>query len=117
MSQFLGVVAALAAGVLLGTIYFGGLWLTVRRLTGARNPALMFVGSYFLRGAAVFAGLLGVALTGGWQLLLVCLAGLMAVRLVLVRRLQPQTIFSKAMNEKSDKISGDAVRDEEHQWS
>jgi F1F0 ATPase subunit 2 len=38
MNEFLSLALALAAGVLLGAIYFGGLWWTVRTVkTSARS--------------------------------------------------------------------------------
>lgn len=45
-----------AGGLLLGLIFFGGLWLTVTRATHLRYAGVWFTGSLLLRIAAVAAG-------------------------------------------------------------
>ena len=45
----------LAAGVLLGAIFFGGLWLTVRKGVSSKQPALWFFGSLLLRMSIVLS--------------------------------------------------------------
>lgn len=57
----IAVAAGLAAGLLLGAVFFGGLWWTVRNgLTSARAP-LWFAASYALRIALLAGGLYLVA--------------------------------------------------------
>jgi len=74
----------LVAGAAIGLVYFGGLWLTVRRLPARRRPHLWLLGSFVLRlGLALAAFYLLVPL--GWQALATGLAGLLAARQVLVR--------------------------------
>lgn len=46
----------LVAGFLLGVIFFGGLWCTVRNAVAARRPALWFIGSMMLRISIVTWG-------------------------------------------------------------
>ncbi len=48
-------------GALLSTIYFGGLWITVRKLPKSRSPIFLAIGSFICR--------LGIVL-GGFSLLL-----------------------------------------------
>ena len=48
----------LVAGVLLGAIFFGGLWWTVRKGVSSKRPALWFFGSLLLRTSIVLAGFL-----------------------------------------------------------
>jgi F1F0 ATPase subunit 2 len=79
---------SLAAGLALGAMYFGGLWWTVRRLPAARRPALFTLGSYLGRNALAAAGL-WLVMAGDWRRLAAALAGMLLVRLVLVRRLGP----------------------------
>ncbi len=85
----LALVLALIAGLGIGLFYFGGLWLTVRRLPEARQPALLMFGSFLGRTAA---SMIGIFLVMGGELarLLACLAGIIIARLVLVRRLSPE---------------------------
>lgn len=69
-----------AAGAVLGLLFFGGLWLTVRMGLRSRRPALWFLGSTLIR-----TGLLLVAFyllsRGDWRSLLACVAGFFAARL------------------------------------
>ena len=79
------IIIPVLAGLLLGTIYFGGLWLTLRHLLQSRRPALLTLGSYLGRLAVCLTGFILVARLGDWPGVLVCLASFIAVRLVLVR--------------------------------
>ena len=45
MNEPLSLVLALITGVVLGAIFFGGLWWTVRKCVSAKQPALWFFGS------------------------------------------------------------------------
>ena len=42
MRELLLLAAASAAGLLLGAIFFGGLWFTVRKGVSSQRPALWF---------------------------------------------------------------------------
>ena len=61
MNELLTLVLALAAGVLLGAIFFGGLWWTVRKGVSSKQPALWFFGSLLLRMSIALAGFYFVA--------------------------------------------------------
>jgi F1F0 ATPase subunit 2 len=76
--------AALAADVLLGVIFFGGLWWTVRKGVTAKSPALWFLGSSLLRMSIILAGFYFVA-RGDWKKLLLCLVGFLIARVVVLR--------------------------------
>lgn len=88
MSDLLGPVSALTAGVLLGAFFFGGLWWTVRRGLSSPRPALWFSGSLLLRTAVVLAGFYAVS-DGRWGKLLACLAGFVLARLIVARLTRP----------------------------
>ncbi|MHB9053960.1 MAG: N-ATPase subunit AtpR [Thermoleophilia bacterium] len=83
------------AGISLGTLYFGGLWLTLGRIMTTRNPALFILGSYLGRLSASFLGFYLVARAGQWQGLLVCLAFFILVRTVMVRYWEKPQLISK----------------------
>ena len=73
-----------AAGGLLGLLFFGGLWWTVRRAFVSPRPALWLGCSLILRMACVAAGFVVVS-AGDWRRMLSCLLGFWAARWLLVR--------------------------------
>jgi F1F0 ATPase subunit 2 len=83
------LVLAGAAGVGLGLFYFGGLWLTVRRLPDSSRPALLFVGSFAGRTALTLLGFY-LVMDGRWERMLACLAGFIMIRQFLISRLRPE---------------------------
>jgi F1F0 ATPase subunit 2 len=72
------------AGLGLGVLFFGGLWLTVRALPKARHPVMLVVGSFWVRTAVVVTGLL-LAMDGLWQRAVACLVGFIFARILLSR--------------------------------
>ena len=75
------------AGALLGGLYFGGLWLTIRRMDEARRPALRVGISYLARLALAAAAFGLLAARGGFPAVASALVAFLAVRYLLVRRL------------------------------
>ena len=57
MSDIAPVIGALAIGIFLGALFFGGLWWTVRRGLTVANPALWFGVSALARMAMTLSGL------------------------------------------------------------
>ena len=73
-----------AGGFGLGVLFFGGLWLTVRKSLFSRRPWLWFLLSMVLRTAITLAGFL--LFTGGaFDRLLSCLTGFVAAKLLMIR--------------------------------
>lgn len=75
---------AALAGVMLGLVFFVGLWWTVQRGLSTRHPALLFLVSLVLRMTVAVVGFWWVA-DGEWDRLLACLVGFLLVRLVMTR--------------------------------
>ncbi len=84
MNEALSLGPALGAGVLLGALFFGGLWWTVRKGVSSKRPALWFSGSLLLRTGITLAGFLFVS-GGHWKRLLACLLGFIIARLIVIR--------------------------------
>jgi len=84
MSEAPTLILALLAGVSLGTIFFGGLWWTIRRGVASPRPAAWFLGSLVLRAIIAAAGFIFVA-QGDWRRLVACLLGFLLARLVVMR--------------------------------
>jgi F1F0 ATPase subunit 2 len=80
MNEAPALLLALLAGIVLGAIFFGGLWWTVRRGVSSRRPALWFLGSLLLRAAIALAGFYFVA-RGDWRRLVACLLGFILGRI------------------------------------
>ena len=84
MNEWLTLALAGMAGLLLGAIFFGGLWWTVRLGVASRRPALLFLGSLLLRTVVVVAGFYFVG-DAQWQRLLACLCGFVIARIIVTR--------------------------------
>lgn len=84
MNEILSLVMALLAGLLLGAIFFGGLWWTVQKGLSSRRPELWFLGSLLLRTSTAVSGFYFVS-GGHWGRLLVCLLGFVIVRRIVMQ--------------------------------
>ena len=71
-----------AVGLIVGAVYFGGLWQTVKMLKTARHTARLLLVSWFLR-SAFFVAVFYVMMQGNWQRLAAGFAGMITVRLVM----------------------------------
>lgn len=85
---------AIVAGSLLGMLFFGGLWWTVRRMASGGRPHLLAAASFVLRTALVMGGFY-LLLGAGWPYLLGAMAGFIAARTYLTFRLKPGTDMVK----------------------
>jgi F1F0 ATPase subunit 2 len=80
---------ALLAGLVLGAIFYGGLWWTVRRSVSSKTLSLWLIGSFALRAITAVAGFYFIS-QGDWRRLLGCLLGFVIARVgvtLLTRRL------------------------------
>ena len=82
MIEILPFIAAFITGILLGGIFFGGLWWTIQKGLSATNPALWFISSLILRVAITVSGFYFIA-AGNWQKLVVCLVGFIITRFLI----------------------------------
>lgn len=80
----IGLVVSLIAGLMLGVIFYGGLWITVQQLAGTCHPIVVTLGSLLFRMAIALAGLL-LAAHGRWQNALVYLGGFVLARIWVAR--------------------------------
>jgi F1F0 ATPase subunit 2 len=78
-------VCALFAGVLIGLLFFGGLWWTVQKAMSSRQPGVLFAASFLLRTLLTLTSFYLIG-SGSWQRLLACLIGFILGR-ILVRQL------------------------------
>lgn len=97
------IIFALIAGLLLGTLFFGGLFLTVKKMTTVKNPGLLFLSSMFLRVAIALTGFYFVSV-GNWQRLLICLLGFIVARFIVIH-------FTKPAEEKQLQIKKEVIHE------
>ena len=79
---------ALAVGLALGALFFGGLWLTVQSSTARQSPFL-FLASFLVRSAVLLSGLWWIG-EDDFAMLVACGIGVLATRFVLTRRLRTE---------------------------
>ncbi|MBF0201204.1 MAG: hypothetical protein HQK66_07810 [Desulfamplus sp.] len=84
MNDMLNLIPVLLTGVLLGVMFFGGLWWTVQKGISARHPGGWFFFSLLLRMSLAMAGFYFVS-DGHWERLLVSLSGFFIARLIVTR--------------------------------
>lgn len=101
MNYLLTLGIGFSVGMLLGYLYFRGLWWTVQRMTEYRNPYVFALLSFFIRSAIVVAGFYMLLLVR-WEAVAVGLAGFIAMRMIAVRRwgLNPPELERKPGEEK-----------------
>lgn len=88
MNEIFNLIPPFIEGMVLGIIFFVGLWWTVKKGVSAKQPALLFLGSFFLRIGIVLAGFYFAA-GGHWDHLLTCFFGFVIVRYIVTRLAGP----------------------------
>ena len=101
MIDIMTVITVLFEGLLLGVIFFGGLLWTVRRGLSARHPSFWFLGSSLIRMTVVLAAFYLVS-RGGWEGLMICLAGFLIARVILIRLAHKPAITMETKRKASD---------------
>ncbi len=81
MIEIINLCYPLIAGLLLGMIFFGGLWWTIKKGLLSPNPAWWFLLSFLLRTGFVLTGFYFI---GGrqWQRLVLCFVGFFIARFI-----------------------------------
>jgi F1F0 ATPase subunit 2 len=81
MSEIIFMILVFIGGVILGVVFFGGLWLTVQKSVRSKTPALMFILSFIMRTGVVILGFYFLS-SGDWKKLFACLFGFIFGRIV-----------------------------------
>ena len=92
MNEILYTMLAFIAGLGLGIIFFGGLWLTVRKTVASAKPALWIFGSFLFRIGITQIGFYYIY-SGNWQRLIICLLCFVTARFIVMH-------FTKSIEEK-----------------
>jgi F1F0 ATPase subunit 2 len=96
MIEISNFVVPFIVGLLLGAVFFGGLWFTVKKLIISKIPVLFMVSSFVFRIGIVLAGFYFIGLND-WKKLILCLIGFIVARLVVVQH-------TKSLTEKTVQI-------------
>ncbi|GAB4355442.1 MAG: hypothetical protein Kow0060_07410 [Methylohalobius crimeensis] len=90
------------AGAALGILFYGGLWITVRRLPQIHRPALWMTTSFILRMAGVVGGFY-LLMAGDWRRLAALLLGFVPVRLGLLKCLDTHSLPTVSTDQQAEK--------------
>lgn len=86
------MIIALISGIILGMIFFGGLWFTVKKTLESSYAAIWILTSSLMRTVIVLTGFYYVA-QGNCQRLLLAVAGFIVARFLVLR-------FTKGLEQK-----------------
>ncbi len=103
MNEISNLIWAFIVGLLLGVLFFGGLWITVKKIINSKTPGLLMVGSFVLRITIVLAGFYFIGL-GDWKKLIACLIGFMVSRFTVI-------YLTKSLDEKNAQIKKEVVHE------
>ncbi len=101
MNEIFSILIPLVGGSLLGILFFGGLWLTVKKLIVTKTPALLMIGSFFFRIGIVLTGFYFIGL-GDWRNLVACMIGFVAARFAVLH-------YTKSLDGKMVKIKKEII--------
>lgn len=90
MNSAFMLTATFFLGAILGAFYFGGLWLTIKRLPQSRQPTLLSLSSFAARSLVCIMGFY-LIIESGIVALLFCLAGFVLTKITLISRLSPRS--------------------------
>lgn len=77
------VIISIVMGITLSTIYFGGLWYTVKNIESLHRPYFLMIGSYLVRTSTVLFGFYSL-LIHHWSYLVVALPAFIITRQVII---------------------------------
>ena len=95
------MIIALISGIILGMIFFGGLWFTVKKTVGSSYAAIWILSSSLTRTVIVLTGFYFVG-QGNWQQLLLAVSGFIAARFLVMwftKRLDQKQTLSIATSQ------------------
>jgi len=97
MNEILYMVLVFIAGLILGTLFFGGLWFTVKKAVDSKAPTIWFFVSSLLRIGITLTGFYFIA-DGNFKRLLICLFGFVIARFIITRITKPKQELKKEVN-------------------
>lgn len=83
MNEIIKLLLAFMAGIVLGIVFFGGLWLTVKNGLQSKWSTLIFAGSFLVRMAIILVSFYFMV-RSGWKITVAGLAGFLLARVIVV---------------------------------
>ena len=83
MNEPIMLIYVFVMGIVLGVIFFGGLWWTVYKADSSKHPGFLFLISLFIRISIVLVGFYFMG-HGRWERLLICLLGFIMARFIVI---------------------------------
>lgn len=83
MNEMIYLMMVFLAGFVLGILFFGGLWLTVKKVVISQRPALWLIGSFLIRVSITLIGFYYLS-QGSWKNLLVAVSGFIIARTLII---------------------------------
>ncbi len=93
MNEIIYMALVFTAGLVLGILFFGGLWLTVRKVVTSKRPSLWLIGSFLIRVSITLIGFYYLS-QGSWKNLLISVLGFIIARSLII-------YLTKSIEEKS----------------
>lgn len=84
MNNIYFIILSLSVGLIIGTLFFCGLWWTVKKAMNSKNPAIWFIGSIIMRFGVTLMGFYFVS-NHHWERMVICLAGFFISRVIIIR--------------------------------
>jgi len=85
-------------GIILGIVFFGGLYLTIGKLPESKRPSVLFLLSFVLRMAILLGGIYFLSMRG-YKEVLFALLGILLIKFAMI-------FAVKRPKEKSTKLNG-----------
>ncbi|MBN2244473.1 MAG: ATP synthase subunit I [Candidatus Aminicenantes bacterium] len=90
MNKLIEIVIFVLIGVALGFIYFGGLWLTVRKFLFYRRSFLLVLLSFLVRNGLLLFALYLIGRGGEWDNIIFALIGIIGARWIFFGKINPE---------------------------
>ncbi|WP_158849254.1 ATP synthase subunit I [Algibacter sp. L1A34] len=84
MNDLVITILVLFGGSCLGFLFFGGLWLTSKKMLHSKNPVLWYLGSFFVRLSVTLLGFYYMG-QNNWKYMVCCLLGFITARFIVIR--------------------------------
>lgn len=83
MNESIYMLVVLLGGFVLGIVFFGGLWFTVKKAVTSARPALWFLSSFFIRVSITLVGFYYLS-QGAWKNFLISVLGFIIARTIII---------------------------------